>query len=71
MHFSSQAEYERYYAPKNVAARRLAAQQAGERAQGEALALFNTGDVEGARQRLFDAGYDWDGIAILLRNWKR
>ena len=70
MYFSSQAEYERHYAPENVAARRLAAQQAGERAQGEALALFNAGDAEGARQRLFDAGYDWDGISHLLHNWK-
>lgn len=70
MYFTSQAEYERHYAPENAAARRLAAQQAGERAQCEALALFNAGDRAGARQRLFDAGYDWDGIAILLQNWQ-
>lgn len=34
-----------------------------------ALALFEQGDVDGARQKLFDIGISFDGIADYFAAW--
>lgn len=68
--FSNQQEYERYYSPEERQKRLEAARKATETAVSEALALFNAGDLEGARQRLFDAGISDDGIAAYLSMWR-
>lgn len=40
-----------------------------EAAVSVAMALFDQGDVEGARQRLHDIGISFDGIAEYLAAW--
>lgn len=70
MYFVSQAAYEHYYSPEQ---RRLRSERAADhtkRAVSEALALFETGDAAAARQRLFDAGMQDEGISYYLRVWK-
>lgn len=69
MYFSDQKSYEHYHSPEQ---RRLRAENAElERLAvvTKALALFEDGDFEGARQVLFDGGITEDGIAEYLRLW--
>ncbi|MEO7495285.1 MAG: hypothetical protein ABIV04_10080 [Massilia sp.] len=40
-----------------------------EWAVGVAMALFEQGDIDGARQRLFDIGISVDGIADYFAAW--
>ena len=40
-----------------------------EWAVGVAMALFEQGDIDGARQRLFDIGISVDGIADYFSAW--
>lgn len=70
MYFASQEEFVRYHSPEQRQIRAEEARRFGEVAVSEALKLFNLGDVESARQRLFEAGIQEEGIACYLSMWR-
>lgn len=70
MQFESQAAYEHYHSPEQRRLRSAQAVSERERAESEALALFEAGDEDAARHRLSDAGIQDEGIAYYLRSWK-
>lgn len=70
MYFASQEEFLRYHSPEQRQIRSEEAKRFGEVAVSEALNLFNSGDVESARQRLFEAGIQEEGIACYLNMWR-
>lgn len=70
MYFVSQEEFLRYYSPEQRAIRSEEATRLREAAVSEALNLFNSGDVESARHRLFEAGIQEEGIACYLSMWR-
>lgn len=70
MYFASQEEFLRYHSPEQRQIRAEEAKRYGEVAVSEALKLFNLGDIESARQRLFEAGIQEEGIACYLSMWR-
>lgn len=70
MYFESQAAYEHYHSPEQRRLRSERAAKDNDRAVSEALALFEAGDEDASRQRLFDAGIQDEGIAFYLQSWK-
>lgn len=70
MVFDDQASYEHFHSPAQREKRRLDAKRSRDSIVRNALELFNQGDLEGARQVLFDGGITDDGIAEYLRLWR-
>lgn len=70
MYFSSQLDYERYHSPEARAQRESAARMARETTVSQAQAAFDDGDVETARQILFDGGISHDGICDYFTLWR-
>lgn len=69
MYFESQEAYERYHSPEKRRLRSALAAKETERAVSEAHALHEAGDENAARQRLFDAGIQDEGIAYYMQSW--
>lgn len=70
MYFTSQQEYERYYSPEQQQIRTEQARNVTEAVVADAHRCFTAGDIEAARQILFDAGIQDDGIAFYLSSWR-
>lgn len=69
MHFESQAAYEHYYSAeqRRLRSERIAVDK--EQVLSEAWALLDSGNEIAARQRLFDAGIQDDGISFYIQSW--
>lgn len=70
LNFSTQAEYEAYYSSEARAVRLLDGRLKNEAAVSAALQLYQDGDTDEARQCLFNAGFDHEGIAYYLDVWR-
>lgn len=69
MVFADQASYEYFHSPEQREKRRVKAERRRESIVCEALALWNEGNLDGARLVLFDGGITDDGIAEYFRLW--
>ena len=70
MFFKNQAEYEHYHSPEQRRSRMQKAEQAREAAVTEALSLYLDGDIQSAKERLFSAGIQEEGISYYLNSWR-
>lgn len=64
-----QERYVAYHSPEQRAARMEVARIANETAVSDAHRLFFSGDAEAARDRLFSAGIQDEGISFYLHSW--
>jgi hypothetical protein len=64
-----QEQYVAYHSPEQRAARMMAARLDNEAAVSEAHALYFSGDVTGAEDRLFSAGISPEGIWYYMDTW--
>ena len=67
---SAQEAYVKYHSPEERAIRMAAARHDNDVAVTEALELFNAGDTQGARDRLFSVGIAEEGISYYLNAWQ-
>ena len=70
MVFGNQAEYERYHSPEQRSIRLKRAEQAREAAVTEAFSFYMAGDIQSAKERLFSAGIQDEGISYYLNSWR-
>ena len=64
-----QERYVAYHAPEQRASRLEAARRFSEAAVSDAHRLFFLGDADAARDRLFSAGIQAEGINFYLHSW--
>lgn len=69
MYFKDQKTYEEYHSPEQREKRIVSARRETDIAVAEALGRFNSGDINGARNKLFDAGISEDGVVYYLSAW--